>query len=153
MPWKLAKDLTYFKNLTTRAPDNKQNAVIMGRKTYESIPEKFRPLPNRLNIVLSRNQKIDQDNLKYVSSLEEALLLVSKRTDIDAIFVCGGAEIYKEAMQRKECKKLYVTRIEKDFKCDTFFPEIPDEFKVQTISDEFQQGDDKFKFEEYLKSD
>jgi dihydrofolate reductase len=55
LPWRLSKDMQYFKAVTTRSPEGKRNAVIMGRKTWESIPAKFRPLPDRINVVITRN--------------------------------------------------------------------------------------------------
>jgi dihydrofolate reductase len=107
----------------------------MGRKTWESIPEKFRPLKGRLNIVLSRsdtstpstNPLVElQDGPLYVSSLPAALSVLKSRPDISKLFVIGGAEIYKTALDLKETKRLLLTRVESDFKCDTFLPLDPE---------------------------
>jgi dihydrofolate reductase len=112
------------------------NAVIMGRKTWDSIPEKFRPLKGRLNIVLSRSylelsrrflgmqwegSASDKEPYK-VSSLSVALTALSLRNDIGKVFVIGGAEIYKAALEDKHTKRILLTRVLTDFECDTFFP-------------------------------
>lgn len=102
----------------------------MGRKTWESIPEKFRPLKGRLNIVLSRTytpvSSLDSippgsEPLK-VSSFESALQAISNRKDIARLFVIGGAEIYRAALEEKETKRILLTNVLTDFECDTFFP-------------------------------
>src|SRR5450432_3210538 len=105
------------------------NAVIMGRKTWDSIPEKFRPLKGRLNIVLSRTYLAGQwegsanDKEPYkVSSLTVALTALSLRKDIGKVFVIGGAEIYKAALGDMHTKRILLTRVLTDFECDTFFP-------------------------------
>jgi len=112
------------------------NAVIMGRKTWDSIPEKFRPLKGRLNIVLSRSylglsrtflagqwEGSANDKEPYkVSSLTVALTALSLRKDIGKVFVIGGAEIYKAALEDMHAKRILLTRVLTDFECDTFFP-------------------------------
>jgi dihydrofolate reductase len=111
------------------------NAVIMGRKTWDSIPEKFRPLKGRLNIVLSRSylglsraflarqwEGSANDKEPYkVSSLTVALTTLSLRKDISKVFVIGGAEIYKAALEDMHTKRILLTRVLTDFECDTFF--------------------------------
>lgn len=112
------------------------NAVIMGRKTWDSIPERFRPLKGRLNIVLSRSylglsrsflakqwagSANDKEPYK-VSSLAVALTALSLRKDIGKVFVIGGAEIYKAALEDKHTKRILLTRVLTDFECDAFFP-------------------------------
>jgi dihydrofolate reductase len=112
------------------------NAVIIGRKTWDSIPERFRPLKGRLNIVLSRSYleltrtflarqwegpASDKEPYK-VSSLYVALTALSLRKDIGKVFVIGGAEIYKAALEDMHTKRILLTRVLTDFDCDTFFP-------------------------------
>ena len=101
LPWRIPGDMAYFKRVTAEstAPD-RLNAVIMGRKTWESIPVKFRPLPGRLNVVLSRNPaalNLPADVLG-AESLPDALAAVDNRADIEQCFIIGGAEIYKQAL-------------------------------------------------------
>ena len=134
LPWRLRGDMTYFKKLTSTAQTGKRNAVIMGRKTYESIAPKFRPLSERLNIILSRNPSIREDlglpeSVLVCASLEEALAQLSAEAlepSIDKVFVIGGGTVYREAILLPSCDKIYMTMIEHDFPdMDTFFPVVP----------------------------
>lgn len=114
LPWSfLSKDMRRFKNLT------KGTTVIMGRKTWFSIPEKNRPLPNRQNIVLSRSCEIDEDML-VCKNFEEAL----KKSENTRICIIGGHSLYKEAILRKDCRSIHVTLVCKHFDCDVYFPTI-----------------------------
>jgi len=138
LPWSLPLDLKYFKELTLKAPKGKINAVIMGRKTWESLPERLQPLPGRTNVVLTSHNLEESKNLLKASSLEEALEKLEKLKNIDRCFVIGGATLYKEALSREDCLDLYLTRIDADFSCEVFFPEIPEEFKIVRESQPFQ---------------
>ena len=96
MPWRLRKEIRYFKDVTSKTTvENSRNAVIMGRKTWESIPVKFRPLPDRLNIILSRSyeNEIIDENIIHANSVESSLSFMS---NIDRVFIIGGAEIYND---------------------------------------------------------
>jgi dihydrofolate reductase len=108
--WHLSKDLQHFKTLTNG------HAVIMGRKTFESMP---RALPNRTNIVITRQSDYQAENIMVTSSLSEALTLAK---DDPRPFIIGGGEIYKEAMSVAD--EIELTRVHADFDADTFFPEI-----------------------------
>ena len=110
--WKLSSDLKRFKELTTGHP------VVMGRKTYESIG---RPLPNRRNIIITRNLEYSVDGCEIVSSLEEALLLTN-----NDCFIIGGGEIYNQSIELAD--KIYLTLVHKDFEGDTTFPELGKEW-------------------------
>ena len=110
--WKLSSDLKRFKYLTTNNP------VVMGRKTYESIG---RPLPNRRNIIITRNLEYEVDDCEIVSSLEEALLLTN-----NDCFIIGGGEIYNQSIELAD--KIYLTLVHKDFEGDTTFPELGKEW-------------------------
>jgi dihydrofolate reductase len=115
LPWRLPEDLAHFKRTTTGHP------IIMGRNTFDSIG---RPLPNRRNIVVTRNADWRHDGVEAVASLAAAAALVG---DVDA-FVIGGAQIYAEALPRAE--RLIVTEIGKTFGCDAYFPQInPQQWK------------------------
>lgn len=109
LPWRLPEDLAYFKRNTSG------HAIVMGRKTYDSIG---RPLPNRRNIVVSRNPAWRQDGVETVDSLAAAQALLG---DADA-FVIGGAQIYSQALALADT--LLVTEIQQEFPCDAFFPAI-----------------------------
>ena len=109
--WDLPADMKHFRD-TTRG-----HAVIMGRKTHESIG---RPLPNRRNIVITRDMNYAREGVEVVHSIEEALELF-KDTD-EEVFNIGGAEIYKAGMPF--ANKLYITHVGSSFEADSFFPEI-----------------------------
>ncbi|XP_057365776.1 dihydrofolate reductase-like [Daphnia carinata] len=137
IPWRLKKDMSLFAKLTKWTKDNnKRNAVIMGRRTWESIPERNRPLPNRLNIVLSESQQ-QIDNTLTCKSLESALQLLQEPLylkQIENIWIIGGASVYKEAMDHQSCHRIYVTHILENFECDVFMPAI-DPRKFRLVSD------------------
>lgn len=110
----LKEDMQNFKRLTTN------NVVIMGRKTYESIGK---PLKDRINIVISRSDNKDEENLIWVHSLEEAIKK-AKEYEKD-IYIIGGGSIYKEALEKDIVDKIYLTRIKKRVNdADTFFPRL-----------------------------
>jgi len=117
--WKLSSDLKRFKELTTGHP------VVMGRKTYESIG---RPLPNRRNIIITRNSEYEVEGCETVSSLEEALLLTN-----NDCFIIGGGEIYKQSLEVAD--KIYLTLVHKDFEGDTTFPELGKEWAIIDTKD------------------
>ena len=114
--WHLPGDMRHFRETTRGKP------VIMGRKTWESLPEKFRPLPGRLNIVVSRNPAYAAPGATLATSLEDALKQVK---DADEAFVIGGADLYRQALPFAE--RLYLTELTADFEGDTSFPEMPPE--------------------------
>lgn len=132
LPWRISTDLKYFKELTSTSPyaaEGRKNAVIMGRKTWESIPSGFRPLKDRYNLVLTRNPQyaLPQGVLK-APSLDEALKLLA-RGPVDRVFIIGGAEIYRQALIHEKCGLLYLTEVRARFDCDTFFPLNAEQFK------------------------
>ena len=125
--WKQSADLKRFKELTTG------KTVIMGRKTYDSIG---RPLPNRRNIVITR-QNIEIPGCEVVHSLEDAIKLDSD------VFILGGGEIYKKSIILAD--RIFLTRIFANLEGDTYFPEIGDEFKID--SEEFHKRDEKNQYD------
>ncbi|XP_072937675.1 dihydrofolate reductase [Epargyreus clarus] len=129
LPWKLKKEMSYFTTMTTKVKDpEKINAVIMGRKTWDSIPLKYRPLADRVNVVLTNNVETVMatvpDGVIVVPGLDEAISLVESRPEIESTWVIGGSSIYKAAMNHPSCGKIYLTEIQRSFDCDTFFPNI-----------------------------
>jgi dihydrofolate reductase len=110
LPWRLPADLKRFKQLTLG------HTLLMGRKTYESIG---RPLPGRTTVVVTRQRDYAPEGVRVAHSLEQALELA--RGD-DEAFLAGGADLYRQAMER--VRRLYLTRIDRDYPGDTFFPEL-----------------------------
>ncbi len=155
LPWHLPADLKYFKQLTTttRFPSRK-NAVIMGRKTWESLPEKFRPLPDRINAIISRNKDLVlPDGVLKEDSLEGVLNRLSAMTiEVENIFVIGGAQIFKEAITHPGCRKIYATQILKKFDCDTFFPPFDPSWERVSQSPQFIDHLLEYCFSEYVKA-
>lgn len=112
--WHLPEDMRYFRE-TTRG-----KTVIMGRKTWESLPAAFRPLPGRHNIVVSRDAAYPADGATLAGSLADAL---EKAGGADEVFVIGGAELYRQALALAD--RLYLTEVAQDGAGDVFFPEMP----------------------------
>jgi dihydrofolate reductase len=138
LPWHLPEDLKNFARVTKKtAHDNLENALIMGRKTWESIPADRRPLSGRINCVLSNNPDLDlPDGVLQFGSLDDALTALSTSQKVDQVFVIGGGQLYQESILHPELEKIYLTRIEEDFDCDTFFPDqIPEEFEIVSTSE------------------
>jgi dihydrofolate reductase len=109
LPWHLPDDLKYFKRLTTG------HCVVMGRKTYDSIG---RPLPDRKNVVITRQPDLRIDGAEVVRSLDEALAACAGD---DEIFVIGGAEIFRQALDRTD--RLYLTELQRDYEGDVLMPD------------------------------
>jgi dihydrofolate reductase len=115
LPWHLPDDMKYFMKTTSG------HYVIMGRKNYESIPEKFRPLPNRTNVVVTRQKNFKAENCTVVHSLEEGLAL-ARHAQQQEVFIIGGAEIYTQGFPL--ASRLYLTEIQGTIEGDTYFPEF-----------------------------
>nr|XP_027213455.1 dihydrofolate reductase-like isoform X1 [Penaeus vannamei] len=169
LPWKLREEMKYFSRMTKATKSlEKQNAVMMGRKTWESIPAKFRPLPGRLNLVISSRAKLPWKHIRrdpgpefngstVCASFKEAIDEVQSRTDeVESLWAIGGSSIYEMALESEHLHRIYLTRILKDFECDTFLP-LFDPKKFQIVTDpavpaELQQeGDITYKYEIYEK--
>tara|TARA_B100000131_G_scaffold321673_1_gene373164 strand:- start:2750 stop:3253 length:504 start_codon:yes stop_codon:yes gene_type:complete len=112
--WHLPKDMKYFKEKTLG------HHIIMGRKNFESIPHKFRPLRNRVNIIVTRNKDYTAKDCIITTSIESAIDY-SKSNKEDEVFIIGGGEIYKQSIQKNLVDKIYLTRVHADFDGDTFF--------------------------------
>ena len=127
--WHLPADMAYFRETTRGRP------VIMGRKTWESLPARFRPLPGRRNIVVSRNAGYDAPGAELASSLDAALAAVA---DDENSFVIGGADLYRQSIPLAD--RLYLTEVESSVEGDAFFPEF-DRHDWQEISRSATQTD------------
>ncbi|RYR69762.1 hypothetical protein Ahy_A03g016314 isoform B [Arachis hypogaea] len=131
MPWNLPSDLKFFQEITTTTSDSgKKNAVVMGRKTWESIPPEKRPLSGRLNVVLTRSGSFDiatAENVVICGSLSSAMELLAASPyclSIEKVFLTGGGEIFREALNAPGCEAVHITEIEERIECDTFIPQI-----------------------------
>lgn len=135
LPWpRLKGDLRHFRELTSKASPGKRNALVMGRKTWDSIPARQQPLPDRWNIVISRGRPVLPASVACASSLDEALTLASLAPDIEGIFVIGGGEIYRQAFAHPRCRDVYLTRLDGTYDCDAFIPALDARFAcVETV--------------------
>lgn len=128
LPWALKKDMAYFARVTKRTPQPLQadarNTIIMGRKTWESIPGKFRPLKDRFNVVVSRT--LPQTGQSPEFSITSSLQSVSETAQPGKAFIIGGAEIYRQALELSNCNRILLTRVLDDFETDVNFPVVLD---------------------------
>lgn len=136
LPWHLPDDMKYFMQTT------KGHHVIMGRKNYESIPEKFRPLPNRTNIVVTRQQNFAAPNCIVVNSIEDALAIAKKNNEPE-VFIIGGSEIYNQGFAI--ANRLYLTEIHATIEGDTYFPAF-DKSQWREVSRKPHLSDERHKF-------
>jgi dihydrofolate reductase len=131
--WHLPKDMRFFKNTTWALP------ILMGRKTFESLGNK--PLPGRLNIVITRQTGVQYDGATVVGSLEEAIE-VSRQNDYNELMVIGGGEIYTMALPK--ANTIYLTRVHTTIDGDTYFPVLGNDWIKE--SSEPQMADEKHAF-------
>ncbi len=113
LPWQIAEDVQHFKTVTTGQP------VVMGRRTWESLPDRFRPLPGRRNVVVTRNRNWSADGAERAGSIEDALRLLDGEA---RVFVIGGAELYAGVLALAD--ELLLTEIDAEVAGDTLFPEF-----------------------------
>jgi dihydrofolate reductase len=140
--WHLPGDMRHFRETTRGRP------VLMGRKTWESLPEKFRPLPGRLNVVVSRNPDYSAPGAVPADSLASA---IEKTGSSDELFVIGGAELYRQALPL--AGKLYLTEITTEFSGDAYFPEVrPDEWKEISRSQPVEESGLVYAFVVYQRT-
>lgn len=164
--------MKHFKRITSETDHpSLKNVVIMGRKTYLSIPNKFRPLPDRKNIVITENvnakteYNISDDVIianSFKSALDSAYKYIDENKVLDdsnnlkqgKVFVIGGASLFEESIRHKECKTIYYTLIYNDFDCDTFMSEIPFHiYKEIESSDIIEENQCQFKFITYERQE
>ncbi|ACU03635.1 dihydrofolate reductase [Pedobacter heparinus] len=126
--WHLPTDLKHFKQLTSG------HTIIMGRKTFDSIGK---PLPNRRNIVITRSNSLEIPGAEVVNNIDQALALCTAEKEV---FIVGGAEIYRQAMDKTD--KIYLTTVHAGFEGDAYFPEI-DRKKWEEVDNEPHQPDEK----------
>lgn len=138
LAWVLPLDLKYFKETT------KNHYVIMGRKNFESIPEKYRPLPNRTNVIVTRNKDYQAEGCIVVSSIEKALELAKNAKDQEP-FIIGGGQIYKYAIENNLVDKIYLTRVHAKIEGDTFFEDLNNDWKL--VSETTNKADHRHAFD------
>ncbi|EFA07671.2 dihydrofolate reductase [Tribolium castaneum] len=133
LPWRLKSELAFFSQMTTQTSDeSKKNVVLMGRKTWDSIPPKFKPLHQRFNFIMSR-AGVNLEGYKDCFSFKSLDEVISKLQDekfqqlYENVWVIGGSYIYEATMASKYFHRLYLTKVLKTFDCDTFFPKIRDD--------------------------
>ncbi|XP_031426138.1 dihydrofolate reductase [Clupea harengus] len=167
LPWhpiRLSNEFKHFQRMTmTPTVEGKKNVVIMGRKTWFSIPAQNRPLKNRINVVLSRELKQPPPGAHYLASdFSEALCLLDTEDlakEVDQVWIIGGSSLYRETMENSGKRRLFVTRILQQFDSDTFIPNI-DMSKYNLLS-EFpgvpeglqEENGVKYRFEVYESTD
>lgn len=146
IPWRVPEDMAKFATITKGHP------VIMGRKTWDSLPKKFRPLPGRTNIVITSNTEWSDTGAIAASSLDEALAHATEiGTDDDTAWVIGGATIYALAMPRADI--LHVTEIDVDVPgADAFAPIIPDGWAAQVGEQVTSSAGPNYRFVTYSRS-
>ena len=142
MPWHLPEDLAHFKQLTLGCP------VIMGRKTWDSLPARFRPLPGRSNTVITRQPDWHENGVQRASSLREALQLHEHHNS--TIWVIGGAQIYAQALPLADCVE--VTEIGQDFDGDAYAPTLGPEWKEAVREAHTSASGLPFCFVRYLRA-
>jgi dihydrofolate reductase len=145
--WHLPDDMKFFSNTT------KGHYVIMGRKNYDSIPLKYRPLPARPNVIVTQQQNFTAENCDVVNTIEAGLELAKTNGETEA-FIIGGGQIYKTSLDKGLIDKLYLTFVHESFDADVYFPEI-DLTKWDKVSEVFHGTDEKhphsFTIKAYIK--
>lgn len=132
--WRLPDDMKFFREQTMGNP------IITGRKNYESIPEKFRPLPGRENIVITRQKDYNAPGTIVLSSIQE-VLNYSKSQKYEKVFVIGGGEIYRSFHEQNLIDELLITHVHEKFEADTFYPEI--DFSILNSETLFKKDKDE----------
>lgn len=147
LPWQLPGDLKYFSKVTTTADTGLINVVIMGRKTWESLPRASQPLKNRINLVLSRHTLQLPEGVLSAFSLEEAFEKLGKIKNVQNVFIIGGGALFQETITNDECEKIYFTEVFGNFHCDTFFPTISEkQFQPQKVSRKNEENGIQYRF-------
>jgi dihydrofolate reductase len=140
MPWHLPEDMARFKRLTTGRP------VIMGRKTWDSLSPKFRPLPGRTNVVITRQQDWKEAGAQTATSLADAL---AQCAAAEEVWIMGGAQIYAQAVPLAD--RIEVTEIAQDFEGDAYAPQLGPEWREAAREDHVSANGMKFSFVTYQK--
>ena len=152
LPWYFKSDLKHFANLTK---NTKNNALIMGKNTWESLP--IKPLQKRHNLILSTTLEIIDNYNGYITKSfknEENLFEFIKNSNYENIWIIGGEKIYKLFLEKKLVNNIYLTYINKDYDCDVYFPNIEEnnDFYLKEIINEEDYDDVKLIYKLYNKN-
>ena len=145
LPWHIPSELKYFKHLTLGKGNN---AVVMGKNTWKSLKK---PLPKRDNFVLSTT--MDENEKPYILRNIDHLDILLDNNNYDDIWLIGGDQIYTSFIDTPYVKSIYYTYIDKEFTCDTYFPEIPDNFKQVFRSNFYKENGLNYNFNVYDNKD
>lgn len=115
--WHLPADMKYFRETTSG------HHIITGRKSYESIPEKYRPLPNRINVVVTRQHEFKMDGAVVMDSIESAVTFAKEAGETE-VFIIGGGQVYNQSISKGLVNRLYITWVNEAFEADTYFPSL-----------------------------
>jgi dihydrofolate reductase len=154
LPWpRLKTDLKHFREVTSTAAPGRRNAVLMGRRTWDSVPEKYRPLPDRLNIVITRGAPPVPDGVLVAGSLDDALNRACLAPDVDQVFVVGGGTIYAQAFEHVRCRDVYLTRIDAELDCDAFIPDVHERFELaETLEGGVHEAGLDYRIERWVRA-
>lgn len=140
LPWHFKSDLKYFAKVTK---GDGNNAIVMGKNTWLSLPKK--PLPKRDNLILSKTLK-EKNCFESIDDLKKYI----KTKNYEQVWIIGGSQIYNQFINDECVKRIYITHVERNYNCDTFFPKIPDDFLlIETNS--ITENDTKLTFNIYEK--
>ena len=149
LPWKISADLKYFQKVTTNCCEGKQNAIIMGRHTFESMD--CRPLKNRLNLVLTSQERISEnEQICFCQSLMDAVQICEANSSIQDIYVIGGQKVYEMAFIELPLTGIYLTQIQGDYECDRFFPNLEGFQKIWESNEQIEK-DFSFRYQYWTK--
>ena len=149
--WHLPADMRFFKETTLG------HIVVLGRKNYESIPEKYRPLPNRENAVLTRNPHFEAPGCVVFHSLKECLKHYENESE-RTVFIIGGGEIYRQALELDVVDEMYITHVHKAYGADTFFPKFDakewhtEKIMTQPADEKHETGFEILRYAKHIKT-
>ncbi len=151
LPWKLKADMKYFKNTTL---GNGNNCVIMGKNTWDSInSQKREPLPKRDKIIMSRNNlDITTANTQSIKNISDLYAICNKKK-YDDIFVIGGEQIYSMFLEEDLVDTVFITEIQNDYECDTFFPRLTNDFYISHTTETVWENDIGYRFTTWRRED
>ncbi len=156
LPWSIPEDMQYFKHITTSAPQHSVNAVIMGKNTWLSLPKSYRPLKDRLNIVVSSSLELEDEGVVVVSSIDSAIQHACNIPNIHKVFVIGGRQLYNDAIRHNMFTKAYITHVNKvaspimcDIHIDMYL--FNNEFALDEDGELKEYGSYTYKFCKYTK--
>jgi len=138
LPWSLPDDMKFFKTTTSG------KSVIMGRKNFESIPHKYRPLPNRQNIIVTRKKDYHAEGCTIVHSIEKGIQKANREGDI---YIIGGGQIYADALENNLVDEMLLTEVQAEIEADIFFPKFEESnWRTEELSKHEKDENHKYPF-------